>query len=183
MRGLRKLFGLLAPLVGLEAILDQVANGQLSTTNAAEQIRKLALRPHIPPWFPRLFGIMSAIFALVGIGIGCYSIAFGIGANEVRGTVTQLDDDSPVVEYEVNGQPFSLQSSISSSPPAYFVGEKVNVLYRPNNPASAQINSFTDRWLFPLVFTVAGIWGVICSYLFPRWVGFMTGTSDKSNGH
>ncbi len=119
------------------------------------------------------------MFALVGIGIGCYSVAFAIGTNEVQGTVTNMVHGSPVVDYEVNGQRFSFQSAMSSSPPAYFVGEKVSVLYRPNNPASAQINSFTERWLFPIVFTAAGVWAVICSYLFPQWINFFTGTTNK----
>lgn len=180
MNGFRKFFGLFAPLAGLEEILDQVAKGQLSTSNAAEQIRKLASRPHIPPWLPRLFRIIGVMFAIGGFGVGCYSVAFGIGAKEAKGTVTDFIGGSPIVEFEVGGQTFSFQSSISSSPPAYFVGEKVDVLYRPNNPRSAQINSFTDRWLFPLAFTAAGIWAVICSYLFPRWISFFTGTSDQS---
>ena len=182
MRGLRKLLGLMAPLVGLETILDQVAKGQLSTTDAAEQIRNLASRPHIPRWFPRVFRMMGATFAIVGIGFGCYSIVFGIGAKEVQGTVTEILDGSPVVEYEVNGKAFSFQSSLSSTPPMYSTGDKVSVLYRPNNPGWAQINSFTDRWLFPVVFTVAGLWTVICSYQFPKWISFLTGTSEKSAG-
>ena len=59
MRGIRELLGLLAPLAGLEAILDQVANGQLTASDAAAQIRNLASRPHIPQWIPRIFRIMG----------------------------------------------------------------------------------------------------------------------------
>ena len=182
MRDIRELLGLTAPLAGLEAILDRVANGQLTTSDAAVEIRGLvASKPHIPQWFPRLFRIMGAMFAIVGIGVGCYSIAFAIGADEVQGTVTNMVRGSPVVDYEVNGKQFTFQSSVSSTPPAYFVGEKVRVLYRPDNPASAQINSFTDQWLLPIGFTFGGAWAITCSYLFPRWISFLTGaTSGKS---
>ena len=181
MRGIRELLGMMAPLAGLEAILDQVANGQLATNDAATQIRNLASKPHIPPWFPRIFRIMGAMFALVGIGFACYSVAFAIGTNEVQGTITNMVHGSPVVDYQVNGQQFSFQSSMSSDPPAYFVGEKVTVIYRPNNPASAQINSFTERWLFPIVFTIGGAWAIVCSYMFPRWMAFLTGTPNAKS--
>ena len=179
MPGIRELFGLVAPLTGLEGILEQVAKGELSSSDAAAQIRSLASKPHIPAWFPLVFRVMGVVFVLVGVGFGCFSVAYAVGTREVQGEVTDLVGGSPVVDYEVDGKKFSVQSAVSSSPPAYSIGEKVSVLYRPNNPASAQINSFTERWLFPVAFTAAGVWGVICSYLIPRWISFFTGTASR----
>ena len=163
MRGIHELLGLVAPLDGLEEIL--VATGQLSSSDAAVQIRHIAAQPHVPAWTSHLLRIVGVMFVLGGIGFASYSIAFGIGAKDVQGTVTNMDGGSPVVDYEVGGQHFSFRSPISSSPPAYVVGDKVVVLYRPNNPASAQIDSFIDRWFFAVVFSGVGIVTVMSSYL------------------
>ena len=73
-----------------------------------------------------------------------------------------------MVEYHVGGKRFTFRSWLSSSPPAYFVGEKVSVLYRPDNPAKAQINSFTDRWLFAVAFTGSGLGAVLMSFFLPQ---------------
>ena len=127
----------------------------------------------------RAFRIVGVMFVLGGIGFGVYSIAFGIGAKDVQGIVTQMDGGSPVVDYEVGGQHFSLRSPISSSPPAYSVGDKVVVLYRPNNPASAQNDSFIDRWFFAVVFSGVGIVTVISSYLLQRWIGIVLGSREN----
>ena len=167
-----------APLAGLEDILAQVASGDLSQDAAAQQIRELASKPYIPRWFLRLFRLVGAVFVIVGVAFAGYSVLFSIGAREVPGIVIEMVGDhakSPIVEYNVDGRRFTYHSSLSASPPAYFVGEQVSLLYRPDNPARAQINSFTDRWLFPVAFTGGGIVGVLVSFLWPRVFSVITG--------
>jgi hypothetical protein len=101
---------------------------------------------------------VGTIFLAVGVGIGAWAYHFGAEANQAEGVVIRMvssgrkGGSSPVVRYEVDGQSYELQSTVSSSPPAYSVGEKVTVLYHPDNPGGGQIDSFIDRWLFPLVF-------------------------------
>ncbi len=175
----RKLFGLQPPLPGLENLLEDVKRGTRSVEDAADQIRDLAAQPHIPPWFPRVFRIMGAIFAMVGIGFGIYSVYFSFGTKETDGTVIEMKgmtQQSPVVEYNVDGQRFTFHSSISSSPPAYGVGDKVTILYDPDDPTTAQINTFHDRWLFPLIFTGAGLTAVAFSFAIPQVLLAITGT-------
>ena len=58
---------------------------------------------------------------------------------------------SPVVEFEVDGQIYSFESDNASDPPAYDVRQEVNVIYRPSNPSTAQINKWSERWLFPSI--------------------------------
>ncbi|MDB5384598.1 MAG: hypothetical protein JWM11_244 [Planctomycetaceae bacterium] len=175
MRGIREILGLSHPMPGLEEILDNVAEGHVTTTDAAARIRELASQPHIPSWAPRIFCVFGVIFALIGVGFGCYSVGFGIGTAQAQGIVTKVIRGSPVVEYQVNGKPFSYRSPISSAPPAYVVGEIVEILYRPDNPASAMINTFTDRWLFPLAFGVGGSLFVVLGRFFPQLLTLMTG--------
>ena len=56
------------------------------------------------------------------------------------------------------GQKTKVLSPVSYRPPRRQVGEKVEILYNPHNPAEAQINGFWELWLptFMLIF-----WGVL----------------------
>lgn len=180
---LRKVLGLQRPLEGLEQILDRVKDGSVSTEDAAEQIRRLAAQPHIPAWFPRVFGFMGAIFGLFGIGFGIYSASFSFNTMKVPGTVVRMvgtTQQSPVVEYQVAGKTLTYHSSLSSSPPAYVVGDQVTMLYHPDDPRKAQIDSFGERWLFPVVFTLVGVTSVIGSFALPSLLRRF-GASPKSN--
>lgn len=58
---------------------------------------------------------------------------------------------SPVIEFDVKGQTYSFEGDNASYPSDYAVGEEVSVLYHPNDPDSAQINKWTERWLFPMI--------------------------------
>lgn len=58
---------------------------------------------------------------------------------------------SPVVEFDVNGQAYSFEGDNASDPPAYKVGEVVDVRYDPLDPNTAQIDSFFERWAFPIL--------------------------------
>jgi len=78
------------------------------------------------------------------------------------GTVVRLEESdtndggccvySPVIEFMTDGdQVFSFEGDNASYPPAYEVGEDVSVLYDPKDPETAQINKWTERWLFPII--------------------------------
>lgn len=77
------------------------------------------------------------------------------------GTVVRLEESdsaesgccvySPVIEFTVDGQTYSFDGDIASDPPAYEVGEEVSVLYHPDEPETAQINKWSERWLFPII--------------------------------
>jgi hypothetical protein len=77
------------------------------------------------------------------------------------GTVVQLSERSdpeggcctyvPVVDFEVNNQIYTFEGDHASYPPAYEVGEQVDVRYDPTNPNTAQIDSLFQRWAFPVI--------------------------------
>jgi hypothetical protein len=57
-----------------------------------------------------------------------------------------------IVEYVVGDETYSIQSNTyyptrSSS----WVGEPMPIIYDPQNPRVAQINTFKERWLYPFV--------------------------------
>lgn len=180
MRGIRERLSASPNLDGLENILKEVAEGHRTPEEAAHEIRRLASKPRSSTVFAsRFLKLVGALGFLVGLGFAAYSIAFSIGAREVQGTVIEMafrgHGQSPVVEYDVNGKRFTYQSSLSSSPPAYSVGDKVTVLYRPDDPARAQINSFLQRWFFAVAFASGGFWCVVLGFFWPRLVGAVSG--------
>jgi hypothetical protein len=54
---------------------------------------------------------------------------------------------SPVFRYTLpNGRQITLESGVRTYPPAYQVGERVQVLYEPDDPAEAKISGFWSLW-------------------------------------
>ena len=79
-------------------------------------------------------------------------------------------DRYPTVEYEVNGQTYTYTSKISQEP-GLPPGKKVEVLYDPNKPDKALINTFVQRGGFfkligTLFFTIGSISYVILFIVF-----------------
>ena len=62
-----------------------------------------------------------------------------------------------VVRFRHDGQQTEFDDSVATNPPAYHVGETVNVLYLESNPFDARIYSFTSLWLVPMIFGGIGI--------------------------
>jgi hypothetical protein len=123
------------------------------------------------------FVVIGLVFAGIGGAAGWSSCQTLLGARRVEGTVAELvrvkslkgavgpkghgvsnrPAFAPAVEYRVEGKSYRIQGHISSSNPAYAVGEKVAVLYPPGHPAEGTIDSFSEKWLGPLFFGVIGL--------------------------
>ena len=123
--------------------------------------------------------ILPVIFSLIGLGLlapalwsGYRSWAFLQVAKSAPGTVIALEysddtDDSgarPVVRYELRGEPYQITGSVASTPPAYVVGDQVQVLYPPGEPRAGRLYSWLDLWFLPsllggigLVFGLIGL--------------------------
>jgi hypothetical protein len=73
----------------------------------------------------------------------------------------------PVVEFAVPGQaPRTVQIGEGSWPPAYAVGDQVTVLYHPQRPNNARIQSFSSNlllWLLPGITGLVGLAFAIAS--------------------
>lgn len=122
----------------------------------------------------KLLAVFKYGFTLIGLGL--VAIAFSMYSNThsfldhavtTEGTVTQLvrsyssqnsgsSSYFPVIRFFTpDGNLVEFQSSTGSNPPAYSTGELVEVLYRPEAPERARINSFSSLWGATLV--VGGI--------------------------
>ena len=136
-----------------ERAVDKVAN-------RAEKAAGAVNRLQIGCWivFANLF---FAGFCLWGAYAGYTSWKLDQEGETTTGRVVRLEESSdsdggccvysPVIEFEANGQTYFFEGSNASDPPAYDVGEQVKVIYHPNDPNTAQINKWTERWLFPII--------------------------------
>lgn len=92
------------------------------------------------------------------------------------GKVVELDESSdsdggccvytPIIEFQVNGQTYRFDGDNASYPPAYQIGETVPVIYDPEDPDTAQINKWSERWLFPIIIIPAMILGALITTFF-----------------
>ena len=109
-----------------------------------------------------LASLFSAILVLSGLSYCCSNALFWFRASRATGTVTSLRTlnrlvSTPTVEFDVESSAYSFRGYVPSN--RRFVGERVAVLYLPQNPHVAQINTFRKFWAHPL-FMVA--WGALC---------------------
>lgn len=104
-------------------------------------------------------------FCLWGVYAGYTSWQLDQNGETTTGTVVRLEESdasdggccvySPVIEFVANNRMYSFAGDNASHPPAYEVGEEVSVLYDPAKPDTAQINKWSERWLFPLIIVPA----------------------------
>lgn len=119
--------------------------------------------------------LVGIVFSIVGLGALALAVRLGMdtrsfiaGAAKADGTVIDLvasgsGDSSPTYRPTVrftaaDGKEITFTSSTGSSPPSHREGDTVRVLYEPGLPQHAEIDSFFDLWLAPLI---AGIFGVV----------------------
>ena len=118
--------------------------------------------------FSRLlnFGVcgLGTLFFFAGVGMAVRECSFGRQAVLATGIIVDIRiQDSgdgpnhyPVVEFKTNqGETIRFEGQSTSPPPVK--GAIVPVLYDSSDPKNARINTFVDRWLFPMLFTPLGL--------------------------
>jgi len=119
--------------------------------------------------------LLTGLFCFIGLtfmGAGIYNYLltrdFLSTAIKAEGTVVKLEKHrsqestsyTPVVRFTPpsgDGPEIQFASSVSSSPPAYKVGEKVTVLFPPGKPRDARISGFLDLWFLAALFSFMGV--------------------------
>ena len=156
----------------LRRILTELSMGRLTVDEAYAQVDDLqpprsSLRKKSAPQSIGA-GLLILLFGAVFGGVGLFfltkALSFSHDSAHVEGTVVRLERSGdkgsrlPVVRYEVDGKSHELRGDIASgSPPA--VHSKVSIIYKTADPSQAQIDSFVQRWLFPLIF--GGVGGLV----------------------
>ena len=122
----------------------------------------------------KALGIIKYTFSFIGLAFLVGAVfayentsRFLAHAMRTEGTVIALRPShsnnsttyAPVVEYSgESGVKMTFTSSMSSSPPSYSVGEKVEVLYLPTDLTDARINGYMSLWG---VSTIIGVLGSV----------------------
>jgi hypothetical protein len=128
--------------------------------NAVDKVSRGANRLYIG-CVTILANLFFMAFCLWGVYAAFTAYKLDTDGEVTTGTVIQLEESStqeggccvysPVVQFQVNGQTYTFDGGNASDPPAYEVGESVSVIYDPADPNTAQINKWTERWLFPFI--------------------------------
>ncbi|MGY0022808.1 DUF3592 domain-containing protein [Streptomyces sp. cg35] len=128
-------------------------------------------------WWITFGGIaFGALFLAIGLVLGGMSVSLAVSGKHAEGTVVHMEWSSgtssgssrksrgsgpsahPVVLFTpAGGESVTFRSSAGSNPPAYDVGDRVDVLYRADDPEDAQIDGFLSMWLLPLIFSGIGL--------------------------
>ncbi len=114
-----------------------------------------------------LFPSVGALLLIGGFYWDKQMIELRNNSQKTTGTVTKLvskPTDSwskaPVIEFvSVSGQTYSFRSNVYSRPPAYEIGESVDVLYDSNNlNNSAKVDSFiSNKGVSLILFIIGGV--------------------------
>ncbi len=94
-------------------------------------------------------------------------------ASRAQATITKMveregsDHDTcyyPVFTFkDSNGQEQEVYSSSGQYPPAYKVGDRVTVLYLPDDSGHAKIDGFWELWIWPVLLGAFGVIGLFVS--------------------
>ena len=138
--------------------------------NVVEKAAGVANRAYIGCAFI-VANLFFAGFCLWGAYVGYTSWQLDQNGETTTGIVVEMEESStqeggccvysPVIEFVAGGQTFSFEGGNASSPPAYKVGEEVSILYDPADPNTAQINKWTERWLFPIIIIPAMLFAAL----------------------
>lgn len=72
----------------------------------------------------------------------------------------------PQVEFALpDGNKIRFTDKVGSLPPDYEIGETVQIIYQPENPANACINSWKRIWLAPVILMSVGILPLIICFV------------------
>jgi len=116
--------------------------------------------------------VTMAVFAVLGLAmlIGCGALVksnqdFLATAQSAEGRVIDLVYQSsgeggafyPMVRFRsADGREVTFRSRVGRNPASYAVGDPVMVLYDPQNPSDAMVESFFRLWFGPLMLSIVG---------------------------
>jgi hypothetical protein len=111
-------------------------------------------------WIWRAFYAVGAVCLIAGAFTTIETARFVARAEHATGTVVAMsrkEDEgevslAPIVRFTTRtSRKIEFVSSSYSSPPSASPGDRVDVLYDPQDPYGARLTGFFDLWLFPIV--------------------------------
>ncbi len=130
--------------------------------------------------------VIWLLMAAFAVYLGMRSYNLSINGQVAPGTVVRLVQDErdgassfndifPVVEFEVDGQTYSVRSQNNyrwwNQYTRFEIGKAVEMRYDPINPEKAEINSWSDLWGEPIILGLFTIIAVILTngFFLMRW--------------
>jgi hypothetical protein len=129
--------------------------------------------PMPQPWASLFMAFAGFILLGVCVHVVFEDRAFASTAVRTTGTVVDLHQrqgtSHPEISFiDAHGHEHRIGAKVQSSPPAFYKGERVVVLYPANAPTQARIDSFLENWLVPLITGALGSISLLVSAL--TWV-------------
>ena len=130
-----------------------------------------------------VFSLVGGLLALIGVFLFIRTRIFIGNAQAVKGTVIQMvysrtssssgsgGGYAPVYQFKtLDGQTIVIQDSLSSNPPQFQVGQRIDVLYESANPQKARINKWMNLYFAPVLLGGMGLifGGVGIAIAFPQ---------------
>jgi hypothetical protein len=143
--------------------------------------------------FFRLLMLVVGLFLLVGsLFFANQTLTYLRGSVKTQGTVVRIRkvngrhrnfNYAPVFAFsDAAGHSYTLISHNVSNPSSFAIGDTATVLYKPDDPQHARIDSFMELWAFNLggvlvggLFTGLSFWG-------PMWRSGSAKTAPASDG-
>lgn len=123
----------------------------------------------------QIFLVAGILFVAVGLYLDHLAREFIKNSLRAKGEVIELKarpgdswSKAPVVKFNTeNDREIVFQSNNYSRPPAFEVGEKVGVLYTPDDPkASARVDTFFSTRGVPMILYILGVFFIILGVIF-----------------
>ena len=121
---------------------------------------------------------LGLILLLVAAYLYTREATFLKTAEGVTGTVVDLDYSSssdgsgsycPVIDFDTKaGEPVRFYGNVCSAPPAYDIGDRVDVIYDPANIRHVSMDSFWSEYLGSIILGAIGL----PFMLLGLWLGF-----------
>lgn len=114
------------------------------------------IRNNVWIFFFGIFALVGTVMGAVALSVWLRNDALMTGGVRTEGRVVALryngSSANAVIEYETDwGETQTWVSEVSSSPPAYEVGETVRLWYDPQDPGRVLLDGL-DRWFLPALF-------------------------------
>jgi hypothetical protein len=154
-------------VAAVRKLMDDVAAGRATVDEGVTRWRQeiavvpgKQVHPAVGVFLGLFFVLGGGLFAVIGLLMGWQSLQYSLAAEEAAGVVVELKETHsrrggtswhPVVRYVVDGKEFTVTGAGGSGWFRFSVGDTVDVLYLPAHPQEAQLNTFAQRWLMPLV--------------------------------
>lgn len=125
-----------------------------------------------------IHGIILLVgFLLLGFGIWQFGVSKKFQKEGIKTTATIIENIpqkgrkgttyTPVMTYEIYGHKYTYTSSVSSKPPAYYIGEEITIMYDKQDPENVKIYGYYGMFRNSMIlFSLATPALIICGGYF-----------------